>query len=93
LKEDHDHAKRLATLLGRIPTIAVNLDDVETNIVLFEVKTAQLPAQDVLQRLREAGVLINSVGGMCFRAVTHLDVSADDINQAGKIIGEALRSQ
>jgi len=92
LKQDHEHAKRLATLLRHIPALAVNPDEVETNIVLFEVKTSQVSSGHILSRLKQAGVLINCVGGMSFRAVTHLDISADDIERAGHIFAEVLKS-
>ena len=92
LNQDHDHARRLAVLLRRIPTVVVNPDDVETNIVLFEVKAPHFSSSELLARLRQAGVLVNSMGGMNFRAVMHLDVSAEDIETAGQIFGKVLKS-
>lgn len=92
LKQDHDLAKRLATLLKNIPTVAINSEDVETNIVVFEVRASRASSSEVLAHLRQAGVLINSVGGMAFRAVTHLDVSSDDVERAGQIFAEVLKS-
>ena len=91
LKEDHANAKRLAVLLMAIPAVVVKPDEVETNIVLFELKTARYSSGDFLIGLKERGLLINSVGGMSFRAVTHLDVSAADIEQAGQILTTMLR--
>jgi len=89
LNEDHMHARRLAELLHKIPSVSVNVDHVETNIVVFSVSGDDPPAGIVAQ-LKRAGVLINAVGGRNFRAVTHLDVSADDIEQAGEIVQTAL---
>jgi len=92
LKEDHDHAKRLATLLQRIPAVGVKPEQVESNIVMFDVSTDRWSSSDLLARLRQRGVLINSMGGSNFRAVTHLDVSADDIETAGQIFAEVINA-
>src|SRR5262249_45389581 len=62
-KEDHVHAQRLATLLQRIPDVGVKLEQVESNIVMFEVNAARGSGSDLIARLRQRGVLINSMGG------------------------------
>jgi threonine aldolase len=90
LKQDHDHAERLAALLARIPAVSIRPDEVETNIVIFELNDHRLSPAEWLARLKHAGVLLNSVGGMKFRAVTHLDVSSEDIETAGQIFTEVL---
>ena len=93
LKEDHAHAKELATILHNIPSVSVNPGDVETNIVFFDVKESGRSPADIVAALREAGVLINAVGGSRFRAVTHLDISAADIEQAGMILTRVLAAR
>lgn len=90
LKEDHDNAKRLAGWLQKIPAVSVNPAEVETNIVLFEVRDSGRSASDILAELKKAGVLINCVGGLTFRAVTHLDVTVQDIEQAGQVFAAVL---
>jgi threonine aldolase len=92
LKEDHHHAKRLAELLQKIPAVSVNVDLVETNIVVFSVAGDEPPA-GIVAKLKQAGVLINSVGGRSFRAVTHLDVSTDDIDRAGEVFRTVLANR
>jgi threonine aldolase len=90
LKEDHANARRLATLLQNVPGVSLEMAGVETNIVIFEVALAGRTPQQIVDALREQGVLINPLGGHAFRAVTHLDVSAADIEQAGEIFRSAL---
>jgi threonine aldolase len=90
LKEDHDHAHRLAELLQKIPTVSLNLDQVETNIIIFQVTDRRRSVTQILSELKQRGVLINSVSNMSFRAVTHLDISADDIEEAGRIFAAVL---
>ena len=89
LKEDHDHAQRLAHLLVRIPAVTLDLASVETNMTFFDVKSSRSPA-DLVAALKAEGVLITAVGGTTYRAVTHLDVSADDIERAGQIFARVL---
>jgi threonine aldolase len=92
LKEDHANARRLAQLLEKIPAVTINPSHVETNIVVFDVKLGPRSAQDIVAALKTNCVLINAVGPQSFRAVTHLDVSADDIETAGEIFAAALKS-
>jgi threonine aldolase len=89
LKEDHDHARRLAQLLKQIPAVTLDLATVETNIVFFDVKSSRTPAE-LVAALKAEGVLINAVGGSTYRAVTHLDVSAEDIERAGQVFARVL---
>jgi threonine aldolase len=92
LKEDHAHARRLAELLEKVPAVAVTPNHVETNIVVFDVKLGQRSAQEIVAALKTKGVMINAVGPHSFRAVTHLDVNADDIEQAGEVFVAVLKS-
>jgi threonine aldolase len=89
LKDDHDHAKRLATLLASIQTVTIDVKTVETNMLFFDVASSRPPAE-VVAALKAEGVLINAVGGRTYRAVTHLDISADDIEKAGAIFSRVL---
>jgi len=93
LQEDHAHAKELAAILHRIPSVSLNPGDVETNIVFFDVKESGRSPADIVAALREAGVLINAVGGSRFRAVTHLDITGADVEQAGVILTRVLAAR
>ncbi|MCE9535085.1 MAG: low specificity L-threonine aldolase, partial [Nitrospirae bacterium] len=90
LKTDHVHAKQLARRLQRIPTVKVNPQDVETNIVMFEVIGHRLTPPAIVAALKEEELLINSVGGTKFRAVTHLGISTAMTEQAGEIVARLL---
>lgn len=90
LKEDHEHAWRLARLLQKIPTVSLDPDRAETNIVMFDVVGSRRSTQEIVATLKKEGVLLNGVGGTTFRAVTHLDVTAQDIEQAGQILARVL---
>ena len=90
LKQDHDHAKQLARTLHAIPSVSVNPDEVETNIVFFDVNEAGRSSAEIVASLREAGVLISAVGASRFRLVTHLDLTADDVECAGTVLARVL---
>ena len=88
LADDHAAARALAEAVAEAAPDAVNIADVETNIVV--VGTGTTPAADVVAAAREAGLAISAVGAHQVRAVTHLDVSHDDSVQAGRILGALL---
>ncbi|MXX10178.1 MAG: low-specificity L-threonine aldolase [Nitrospira sp. SB0677_bin_15] len=90
LQEDHENAKSFALQLQQIPTVYVEPDHVETNIVVFEVVRSDRSTQELLHAFREAGVLLNAIGDHLFRAVTHLDVSNADVEQATHKISSVL---
>jgi threonine aldolase len=78
LAEDHENARVLADGLAQIPGVEIDPATVETNIVAFGV--ADAPA--FCEALRADGVLMGPLGPDRVRAVTHLDVDADGIEQA-----------
>ncbi|HWP34829.1 MAG TPA: low-specificity L-threonine aldolase [Thermodesulfobacteriota bacterium] len=91
LKEDHANAKLLARGLKEVPGIGIRLEDVETNMVFFEVPRARVSAQGVVAALAEQGVLMLATSPSRIRAVTHLDVTAADIERAIGIVQRTLR--
>jgi threonine aldolase len=90
LKADHDHAKQLARRLQQIPTVRISPQDVDTNIVIFDVIGHRFAPPALVAALRQEGVLINAIGGNSFRAVTHLDVSSAMIEKACEIFTRVL---
>jgi threonine aldolase len=80
LGEDHANAQRLARGLSQHREFSVDLASVQTNIVAFELRAVS--ARDFVQRAAELGVKLNAIGPQRLRAVTHLDVSAGDIDTA-----------
>lgn len=91
LADDHAHAASLARGLADIPGVQVG--EVETNIVFFDLEPGlELNAAALAALLRERGVLVSETGLRRLRAVTHLDVSADDVDRALEAIREILRT-
>lgn len=90
LKNDHEHANRLAQILHNIPSVSLNPTHVETNIIVFDVKDNGRAPAEIVAALKQEGVLINAIGGRGFRAVTHLDISGPDIEEAGRAFTSIL---
>jgi threonine aldolase len=89
LKEDHANAKALATGLSAIKGLEINPSDVETNMVRFRVLA--MPAQQLVDKLKALGVLVFAVAPDTIRAVTSLEVTADDIGAAVDSVRSVLR--
>jgi len=90
LTDDHNHAKKLARLLQQIPSVQIAPQHVETNIVIFEVTDQRRTPAEIVAALKEQGVLINAIGGLSYRAVTHLNVSSKQIDEAGAVFTRVL---
>jgi threonine aldolase len=90
LKEDHQNAKRLAVGLKEFKGVSIDPRHVETNIVIFGIADARITAPQVAEGMKKEGVLIHALGKTQIRLVTHLDVTAEDIEKALKAFGKVL---
>jgi threonine aldolase len=90
LAEDHEHARRLAQALAALPGVSLNPADVETNIIIFDVGATSRPAQEIGERLEKEGVRVSVMGRTKLRAVTHLDVSRQDVEHAIDVFRRVL---
>ncbi len=88
LADDHANARLLADELLRGDDVELDLATVQTNIIVFRlVERKGVPdAATFVERCRERGVLLNAFGPRVARAVTHLDVTADDCRAAAKVM-------
>jgi threonine aldolase len=91
LSEDHDNAARLARRLVESPHVSLDINAVQTNIVVFSVTTDAPDAPTIVARARERGVLILAFGPQTLRLVTHLDVSRGQCEQAADILLEIVQ--
>ena len=86
LAEDHRTARRLAEGLAELPGVHIDLETVQTNLVIFSVPTLHANGGSFAEVLGQAGVKIGAIGGERFRAVTHYGISHADIDAALQII-------
>lgn len=88
LKEDHEKAKLLAEGISKIDNIKIDKEFVETNIVMFS--PVSISVEDFLLKCKEKGLLLGTGKVGVIRAVTHMDVSFEQINESIKIIEEIM---
>jgi len=86
LGDDHRSARELGRALGGHH--GVRVVEPQTNIVSFTLESAA--ASRVVEAARARGVLINATGPSTLRAVTHLDVSSEQVRRAAERLGEAI---
>jgi threonine aldolase len=86
LKEDHDKAKVLARELIDIPCIHLETDFVQTNIVVFDIVERKYSTKDILFNLKSNGILLSEMSNSTLRAVTHMDVTLEQVKKATVII-------
>jgi threonine aldolase len=92
LADDHARARRLAEAWAT-DGLPVDLEQVETNFVQVNVEPLRLSRDEALARLRDAGVgLSSTIHPTVIRAVTHLDLSDDDVEAACELVPRALGS-
>jgi threonine aldolase len=90
LAEDHARARRLGEALNAAG-VPVDLEQVETNFVQVDVGPLGLTREAAMARMKEEGVLLSTtVWPTKLRAVTHLDVTDEDIDAAIDAIPRAL---
>ena len=88
LADDHAAARVFAeAVASHVPT-AVDPDTVETNVIVID--TGVVAAAPIAAAAVERGVQLSALGPFMLRAVTHLDVTADDCELAGQLVGKLL---
>ncbi len=80
LADDHTNAKKLAEGLANIADIAVDPDQIKTNIVFFDLTSRDMTAQQLVAELDSEGVKMLPVGPQRLRAVTHYHITSEDID-------------
>jgi threonine aldolase len=88
LADDHANARRLAAALDGASGARSPSARVQTNIVMIDLERGT--ADDVAARAAQAGVRVGAIGPKRLRAVTHLDVSADDLAVAAERLKAVL---
>ena len=88
LADDHSNARLIAERLATSARISVDLDTVQTNILVFHLAPDASEAAAVVARAKERGLLIFAFGPRTIRAVTHLDVSRAQCERAAELLLE-----
>jgi threonine aldolase len=86
LKDDHENARVIAAAIAATEGLTLATAQIDSNIVFFDVAPELGTAEEVAHRLYQQGVWMMALGAQRIRAVTHLDVSREDCQRAGKIL-------
>jgi threonine aldolase len=89
LHEDHANARLLAEALSEIESVEIDLESVETNIVIFRLK-GEVTAKELIERLKVRGILASTLGPNMIRLVTHHDVNRNACIRAAETLIEEL---
>lgn len=90
LQEDHLHAKMLAEAIAEFG-ISIDMATVQTNIVLFDVASIGMTAEQFAMRLAEYGVKCGEFGDYKIRFVTHCGITKQDVEYVVKVISKVIR--
>ena len=91
LKQDHTHAGRLAEAVGSHDGIEIDLGATQTNIIIMRITSHSFNAEQLAENLRKKGVLVLALGERMLRAVTHIHLSEEDIENAIRAFDMAIR--
>lgn len=90
LREDHDNARLLATLVAELP--GLDVIEPETNIVMMDLPDDGPDAAAVIRQMEGRGVRISQFGARRLRAVTHMDVDEHGIRRTAEALAEVLKA-
>ena len=86
LAEDHANAQLIASSLRASSYVRLAADPVETNIVIFFLGDSAPDAAAVVAGARARGVFVVAFGRRTVRAVTHLDVTRKQCEEAAAVL-------
>jgi threonine aldolase len=89
LADDHANARALAQGLSQVA--GVEVQQPETNLVFLSPEGAGITGEKMVSELRRRGVLLAMMDGR-IRACTHLDVTADMIEETVGLVRDIARS-
>lgn len=92
LSVDHQNASLLAEKLTSIPGVRVFMDDVQINMVFFDIKETGYEPEKLVNELLKRGIKINPPENGIFRLVTHYWVDPEDVHFVADTIGQILLS-
>lgn len=90
LADDHANAQRFATHITQLPGIELESHPVETNLVFFNVKGTGRHAGEIGEKMLQQGIRLHVQSDTRIRAVTHLDISTDDVDRAADALAHIV---
>jgi len=91
LKEDHEKARLFAERVAKNSVLGIDLKNVQTNIVVIDISQTGRSTGELLDLLRANNVLLTDANYTSLRAVTHLDVTTEQVIRAAEIVANSIR--
>jgi threonine aldolase len=82
LEEDHRRARELAATIAECDDLSIDMDSVETNILIFDVNS--MAAETAVHKLEEEGIQIVPFGPQTLRVTFHFQISDEDLQKVKK---------
>ena len=79
LTRDHEHAKAFAQAVHETDSLTIDLDSVQTNIVLFN--TGKRSALEVIESYGQQGIKMVPFGPSTVRATFHFQIEELDVDR------------
>jgi threonine aldolase len=90
LKDDHRKARYFAEEINKLNNVEIDLDAVQTNIVIFKLEKDDSGIKKLIANLYEKGILIAEAGSGSLRAVFHMDVDDSQTQKSVEIFKTLL---
>jgi threonine aldolase len=84
LRDDHRRARALAEAIAQCSGLSIDLNTVETNILIFDVLKGD--ADEAVKKLKEEGVQLVAFGPKTIRATFHFQIDDEDLRTVSKVI-------
>ena len=91
LADDHGNARTIAECLAPLPGVRLDLAAVQSNIVIWEMSADAADAATIVAKAKAEGVLTSALGAQTVRAVTHMDVNAEQCRRAAEVLADIVR--
>lgn len=90
LHEDHANARLLANAIAKCPAAEIDLQSVQTNIVIFGLRNSGNAAEFVAA-MKKKSILCSAIGPHHVRLVTHYDVDRADCERCAGVLTQLLQ--
>ena len=79
ITEDHKNAQILARGISQINGLSIQLNNIKTNIIYFELDTTKISGKKLVDEMEKVGVKFLETSPNRFRLVTHYGITEKDI--------------
>ena len=92
LESDHRRARRIAEALVDLPGVSLDLDTVQTNVIIFATPNYAATAVPLADVLKREGVHIGQIEDDRYRIVTHVGITDSDIDAVLKVFTKVWKA-